>query len=158
MAKILFPTAAAVKESSAKSLPPQLITDSPLHLRLGCDVRRQCAMAEGNAAKTCQRMEEAMVRKEMSDDSKKYSLDDNETLYNAGSMSELAMVPHIPHAAKNAEINANLSFAIYDGKHSSESPLGRVPKKVKISRWDIQTCVDDPRMGMRRQKRLNFFY
>jgi hypothetical protein len=60
--------AAVAKESPSKSIPPQLINDPPLHLRLGCDVRRQCAMAEGNAAKTCQRMEEALSRLENADD------------------------------------------------------------------------------------------
>jgi hypothetical protein len=35
----------------------------PLMLRLGCDVTRQIAMAYGNAAKTSQRMEEAVARK-----------------------------------------------------------------------------------------------
>jgi hypothetical protein len=34
----------------------------PIGLRLGCDVSRQVALAAGNAARTVQRMEEALQR------------------------------------------------------------------------------------------------
>jgi hypothetical protein len=157
----LSAAAAKDKEASAsiKSVAPELISDPPLYLRLGCDVRRQYAMAEGNASKTCQRMEEALARKEKSAGAKKYSLDEYETLYDAGSMSELAQFPIMPEASKKADNNAQRCFEIYGGKHSSDPPLGRVPKKVKISVPDIQMCVEGPRiMGTRRKRKFSSFY
>jgi len=163
--------ATAAKDSGKKSLPPQLVSDPPLYLRLGCDVRRQCAMAEGNAAKTCQRMEEALERMgkdgDCDSDGKKVvprgNLNDPETLYQATSMSELAKQPILPNAARVANYNAKRSFEIYGGKHSIEPPFGRVPKKVMIGSQDIQACVNShlnvggPRREKRRRTRSLFY-
>jgi hypothetical protein len=138
--------ASTAKELISKpSTPPQLISDDqPLHLRLGCDVRRQCAIAEGNSAKTCQRMEEALSRRDHSEDGVKYrsSLDDYATMIEVGSMSELSKLPQLRNASKKADEDAKLCFEIYGGKHSCDAPLGRVPKKAKISVHDIQFCPE----------------
>lgn len=163
-------------KTSAASTPPHLINDPPLHLRLGCDVRRQCALAEGNAAKTCQRMEEALARNEKSDggirnsnDSnsgtsirKKRKMEDESTWNDIGSMSELSKVPVLSNASKKAEYYAKRNYEIYGGKHSGEPPLGRVPKKIKISSSDIQVCMKHSGLsgvlGGRRQRRMRTFY
>ena len=148
--------------NNSSSSTPKLIMDDdqkkqlgiqkeqPLHLRLGCDIKRQYAMAEGNAAKTCQRMEEALKRKEHSDTSMKSTLEDYATLCQASSMAELSKIPLLKNAASKADHNAKRCFEIYGGKYSSDPPLGRVPKKVRIMMSDIQSSVTDPRIRRRR--------
>jgi hypothetical protein len=74
-------------------------------------------------------------------------------------MSELAKIPHLPDASKKADYNAKRYYEIYGGKYSSEPPLGRVPKKAKITAMDIQSCLEDSRvLGIRRQRLTRSFY
>ena len=63
----------------------------PLSLRLGCDVPRQVARTEANAALTCKRMEEALERQ--NDLPARKRVLDDETLEEATSMSEIALRP-----------------------------------------------------------------
>mmetsp|Transcript_18949 Transcript_18949/g.21518 ORF Transcript_18949/g.21518 Transcript_18949/m.21518 type:complete len:1046 (-) Transcript_18949:114-3251(-) len=150
--------AVAAKESSiySKSVPPQLINDPPLSLRIGCDVRRQIALAEGNAAKTCQRMEEALARHDKSG-----NLADDDTLLQAASMSQLSQLPKLQNAANKADYDGRCSYEIYGGKHSSEPPLGRVPKRAKLLVQDLNVSLERPNSAVRRRRvrtrRRSFF-
>lgn len=109
----------------------------PMSIRLGCDVNRQLAQVEGNAAKTVQRMEEALER-QTNVPAKARALEDEETLYNATSMADLALRPKLANAAEEADENAKRSFQVYGGKESAECPpFGRVPKKPKITTQDF---------------------
>lgn len=109
----------------------------PMSLRLGCDVNRQVAQAEGNAAKTVQRMEEALSRQPRVP-AKARDLDNEETLYNASSMADLALRPKLLNAAEEADANAKRSFAVFGGKEITEAPpFGRVPKRVKLTMQDL---------------------
>jgi hypothetical protein len=108
----------------------------PMSLRLGCDVNRQVAQAEGNAAKTVQRMEEALERQTRVP-AKARALDNDETLYNASSMADLALRPKLANAAEEADTNAKRSFEVFGGKEVTEAPpFGRVPKRPKITAQD----------------------
>lgn len=115
-----------------QSLSQELL---PFSLRLGCDVQRQMAMCQGNAAKTCQRMEEALLRNGITKD-----LDYN-TLTTSSSMMELSKIPTISSAVSRAELYAKRSFDIYGGKFTGEPPFGTVPKKAKIHVNDLNVCL-----------------
>ena len=119
--------------------------DPPLHLRLGCDTKRQYAMVQGNAAKTCQRLEEALSRQE----SKELN---SESMFNAVSMTELSKIPKISSAANKADYNAKRTFEIYGGKESGDPPLGRVPKQAKIMVKDFRVCLADSAFAMSRKR------
>ena len=115
---------------------------APLCLRLGCDVRRQEALATGNAAMTVKRMEEALERQRLPQNER--NLGNDETLYRAVSMSDLAKRPRLARAPERAEYDAKRSFEQFGGKDSAAPPLGRVPKKAKIGKKDISSCLQDP--------------
>mmetsp|Transcript_2951 Transcript_2951/g.4224 ORF Transcript_2951/g.4224 Transcript_2951/m.4224 type:complete len:387 (+) Transcript_2951:3-1163(+) len=116
-----------------------------LTLRLGCDVKRQVALAQGNAAKTYQRMEEALSRRKFSSIKNNTSLKDMSTRINATSMSDLSLKPSLSeNVSSKADYHAKRSFEVYGGKDSGEPPLGRVPKKAKITARDFRACMDDP--------------
>jgi hypothetical protein len=124
----------------------------PLMLRLGCDTRRQYSMVQGNAAKTSQRFEEALERQE---DMKPMN---RESMCNASSMAELSALPRLPSAAKKAEVNAKRMFEVHGGKHATEPPLGRVPKKMKITAKDFSSCINQPSFAVsKRQVLTNSF-
>ena len=124
----------------------------PLMLRLGCDTRRQYSMVQGNAAKTSQRFEEALERQE---DMKPMN---RESMCNASSMAELSAIPRLPSAAKKAEVNAKRMFEVHGGKHATEPPLGRVPKKMKITAKDFSSCINQPSFAVsKRQVLTNSF-
>ena len=125
-------------------------TKAPLCLRLGCDVKRQEALATGNAAMTVKRMEEALDRQKLPQNER--NLNSNETLYKATSMSDLAKRPRLARAPERAEFDAKRSFEEYSGKNSGAPPLGRVPKKVKIGKKDITSCVQDPHFPWKRKR------
>lgn len=125
-------------------------TKAPLCLRLGCDVKRQEALATGNAAMTVKRMEEALDRQKLPQNER--NLNNNETLYKATSMSDLAKRPRLARAPERAEFDAKRSFEEYSGKNSGAPPLGRVPKKVKIGKKDITSCVQDPHFPWKRKR------
>jgi hypothetical protein len=107
----------------------------PLSLRLGCDVSRQVAQAQGNAAMTVKRMEEALER-QMGVPSRARVLQD-ETLLEATSMEDLAWRPLLKEGAKKAENDAKRCYEIYGGKEAKEPPLGRVPKKARLAVEDF---------------------
>ncbi|CAJ1967214.1 unnamed protein product [Cylindrotheca closterium] len=109
--------------------------EAPLSLRLGCDVSRQVAQVAGNAALTCKRMEEALERKSGVPASARILKE--ATLQEATSMGDLALKPQLGRGPANAELQARRSFEEYGGKHASEPPLGRVPKKAKVEIVDL---------------------
>ncbi|KAG7366802.1 hypothetical protein IV203_029472 [Nitzschia inconspicua] len=102
----------------------------PLQLRLGCDVSRQIAQAQGNAALTVKRMEEALERQPNVPSAARMLTP--ETLAHATSMNDLAWRPLLKEGAQKADFEAKRSFEIYGGKESKDPPLGRVPKKAKL--------------------------
>lgn len=122
----------------------------PFSLRLGCDVQRQVALTQGNAAKTCQRMEEALSRSSGS----KGDIDYN-VLCNTSNMMELSKIPVISSAVAKAEESAKRSFEIYGGKYSGEPPFGRVPKKAKIMVKDLNVCLSNTAFAV---KKKGFLY
>jgi hypothetical protein len=122
----------------------------PFSLRLGCDVQRQVAMVQGNAAKTCQRMEEALSRSSKSNGDIDYDV-----LCNTSSMMELSKIPVIPSAAAKAEEYAKRSFEVYGGKFSGDPPFGRAPKKAKITMKDLNLCVSNNAFAV---KKKGFLY
>ncbi|KAL3914230.1 MAG: hypothetical protein SGARI_000232 [Bacillariaceae sp.] len=111
----------------------------PLSLRLGCDISRQVAQSQGNAAMTVKRMEEALER-QMDIPSHSRELTPSAGLAEATSMNDLAMRPLLKEGATKADYNAKRSFETYGGKESKDPPLGRVPKQAKL-------VVDDFIMG-----------
>ena len=119
--------------------------DPPLHLRLGCDTRRQYSLLQGNAAKTYQRLEEALSRQEP-------IAMNSEAVYNATSMTELSKIPKISSAATKADYNAKRSYEIYGGKESGEPPVGRVPKKAKIMARDFRVCLEESSFAISRKR------
>ena len=121
----------------------------PLSLRLGCDVSRQHALTQGNAAKVCQRMEEALLRKRNVGNERR-GLDDSLTLSEADSMDAVAKVPKLKAAASRADYNAKRSFEVYGGKESGDPPLGRVPKQARILKDDFKVCLKDPAFALHR--------
>ena len=123
---------------------------APLCLRLGCDVKRQEALAVGNAAMVVKRMEEALGRQKMPQ--RERNLKSDETLLQAVSMSDLSKRPRLARAAERAEFDAKRSFDIYGGKDSGAPPLGRIPKKAKILAKDLRSCVNDPSFPWRRKR------
>lgn len=102
----------------------------PLALRLGCDVSRQAAQAQGNAALTVKRMEEALDR-QTGIPMRVRELNE-ETLLEATSMGDLAWRPLLKKGAEKADLQAKRAFEVYGGRESKDPPLGRVPKKAKL--------------------------
>ncbi|KAI2510424.1 hypothetical protein MHU86_3997 [Fragilaria crotonensis] len=90
----------------------------PLGLRLGCDVTRQVALASGNAARTVQRMEEALERNPAA----KRDLSDPEVLADATSMGDLACRPKLAAGAEKAAYQAKRSFEVSGGKDAGSPP------------------------------------
>ena len=107
----------------------------PLSLRLGCDVSRQVAQAQGNAAMTVKRMEEALER-QTGIPMRARELN-NDTLQEATSMGDLSWRPLLKEGAEKAEYQAKRSFEVFGGKEAKDPPLGRVPKKAKLQVEDL---------------------
>jgi hypothetical protein len=124
----------------------------PAFIRLGCDVRRQIALSEGNATKVYQRMEEALSRQ--NDGS--YSNDDNEhMLLESTSMADFAKKAPLKHAVQRAEADAKRKFAVFGGVDSTGPPLGRVPKEAKVTLQDLAVSSLGSRsstIGLRRKR------
>jgi hypothetical protein len=137
--------AVANMNKAQKADVPTKIRDPALHLRLGCDTRRQYALVQGNAAKTYQRLEEALERQGCTDMNV-------EAMYNATSMMELSKIPKISSAATKADYNAKRIFEIYGGKESGELSLGRVPKKAKIMVKDFRVCLEESSFAVSRKR------
>lgn len=122
------------QHSQVRTSPPEL------SLRIGCDVKRQIALAEGNAAMICKRMEEALARQSNIPDRDR--LLNQETLSKAWSMSDIALMPKLGKAVEASDLSGKRSFEIYGGKDSSEPPLGRVPKQAKLELIDFETGMN----------------
>jgi hypothetical protein len=122
------------QHSQVRKNPPEL------SLRIGCDVKRQIALAEGNAAMTCKRMEEALARQSNIPDRDR--LLNEETLSKALSMSDIALRPKLGKAVEALDLSGKRSFEIYGGKDSTEPPLGRVPKQAKLELIDFETGMN----------------
>jgi hypothetical protein len=111
----------------------------PLSLRLGCDVSRQVALADGNAALTVQRMEEALER----NPAPRADLKDPDVLAEASSMGDLACRPKLATAAEKANYSAKRSFEVSGGKDAANAPpFGRVPKQAKIMAHDFELSLE----------------
>ena len=134
----------AIKEAQMKATTDKP-KDPPLHLRLGCDTRRQYSLVQGNAAKTYQRLEEALSRQPQKELN-------TESMYNATSMAELSKIPKLSGAAAKASYNAKRIFEIHGGKESGDPPLGRVPKKARIMIRDFRHCLNEPSFAMSRKR------
>ena len=129
---------------SGKNPPPALI-------RLGCDVRRQVALAEGNACKTYQRMEEAISRQASAGADK----DLDEMLLEATSMADLSKKVPLKSAAQRAELEAKRKFQIFAGSESHD-PFGVLPKKSKVTLRDIVVSEPQHHASMAAVKRKRF--
>eukprot|EP00984_Skeletonema_dohrnii_P010010 scaffold3867_cov115-Skeletonema_dohrnii-CCMP3373.AAC.10 len=106
----------------------------PALIRLGCDVRRQLALADGNAVKTYQRMEEAIGR---NNDTFHFEAEDpTKTILEATSMADLSRQPPLRTAVSDAGSEAKRKFEVFAGK-IQEPPFGRVPKKAKVILTDL---------------------
>jgi len=142
---------AAGNDTANKDPPAALI-------RLGCDVRRQIALAEGNAAKTYQRMEDAISRQNDNACQTSHSSDDqpHRMLLEATSMSDLSKKSPLNTAAHIADINAKRKYAVFGGIDSQEPPFGRVPKKVKVMLQDIEVGELGNQTSMIRSRRKRF--
>mmetsp|Transcript_33034 Transcript_33034/g.78904 ORF Transcript_33034/g.78904 Transcript_33034/m.78904 type:complete len:873 (+) Transcript_33034:340-2958(+) len=129
---------------SGKNPPPAVI-------RLGCDVRRQVALAEGNACKTYQRMEEAISRQE----SARADKDLDEMLLEATSMADLSKKVPLKSAAQRAELEAKRKFQVFAGSESHD-PFGVLPKKSKVILQDIVVSESQHHAAMAAVKRKRF--
>ena len=124
--------------------------DGPsLSLMVGCDVVRQVAQAEGNAAMTCWRLEEANKR-QSNIPSRDHMLNEL-NLSHAKSMADLSLRPNLENAETVAELEGKRKFEIYGGKLHEEPPLGRLAKIAKLEVADFQTGMALSRRGRRHQ-------
>ena len=124
--------------------------DKPnLSLMLGCDVARQIAQAEGNAAMTCMRMEAANKR-QSNIPARDRTLNEF-SLVQATSMSDLSLRPHLETAEATAELEGKRRFEIYGGKLHEEPPLGRLAKVAKLEVSDFQSGMALSRRSRRQQ-------
>ncbi|KAL3942892.1 MAG: hypothetical protein SGBAC_003015, partial [Bacillariaceae sp.] len=101
------------------------------------------AQAAGDAAMTCKRMEEALERQ--SDVPASARILKDEALEEATCMGELSLRPQLAKGVEGADLQARRFFEIYEGKHSSEPSLGRIPKKAKVEKIDLMhgSTLDD---------------
>lgn len=126
----------------------------PACIRLGCDVRRQVALADGNAAKTYQRLEEAIERE---NDTFHFDPEDLEKMVlEATSMADLSRKPPLKSAASDADAEAKRRFEVFAGKDMQEPPFGRVPKKAKVILTDlsVEAVVNQTPAIRARRRRL----
>jgi len=127
----------------------------PALIRLGCDVRRQVALADGNAVKTYQRMEEAIGR---DNDTFHFEAEDPEKMVlEATSMADLSRKPPLKSAASDADSEAKRRFEVFAGKDNQEPPFGKVPKKAKVILKDLSVGAvgnQTPAIRARRRRLL----
>lgn len=148
-------TAAAVPivaDNNVELLPPP----PAALIRLGCDVRRQVALSQGNAAKVYQRMEEAITRR-IEDYPPRYNPNDIDQMWSQStSMGELSTKPYLKNAASTADADAKRKFAVFCGADATDPPFGRVPMEVKVILQDIDVGTEGNRMMTigARQKRF----
>lgn len=128
----------------------------PASIRLGCDVRRQVALSQGNAAKVYQRMEEAISRRN-EDHPPRYDPNDIEQMiFDSTSMGDLSKKPLLKHAAEKADVDAKRKFAVFSGADSANPPFGRVPKKVVVTGQDLDVGTLGNRMMTISSRRNRF--
>mmetsp|Transcript_7481 Transcript_7481/g.10761 ORF Transcript_7481/g.10761 Transcript_7481/m.10761 type:complete len:346 (+) Transcript_7481:119-1156(+) len=127
---------------------------STLGMRLGCDVSRQFALREGNAAYTVKRMEQALERQHRPVEQR--DLKNQETLEQANSMGDLACRPKLATAVEDADYYAKRQFEVSGGREAGLPPFGKVPKKPKLMPQDFEMGLE--LSGVRRPRRvaLNF--
>ncbi|KAL7496761.1 hypothetical protein ACHAWT_004908 [Skeletonema menzelii] len=127
----------------------------PALIRLGCDVRRQVALADGNAVKIYQRMEEAIGR---DNDTFHFEAEDPEKMaLEATSMADLSRKAPLKSAASDADSEAKRRFEVFAGKDIQEPPFGRVPKKAKVILKDLSVGSvgnQTPAIRVRRRRLL----
>jgi len=141
--------------SSSSSSSPQHHRPPPLSLRLGCDVQRQVAQAAGNAAATCQRMEEALER-QATRVSERDRVLNQETLAAVGSMAEASLRPKLAQAVPAADQEAKRNFDVHGGRDAENPPFGRLPKKAKLEVIDFQKGMGFVRPGRRRLRAATY--
>jgi hypothetical protein len=125
-------------------------------IRLGCDVRRQVALSQGNAAKVYQRMEEAITRR-IEDYPPRYNPNDIDQMWSEStSMGDLSTKPYLKNAASTADADAKRKFEVFCGADATDPPFGRVPTEVKVILQDIDVGIEGNRMMTigARQKRF----
>jgi hypothetical protein len=61
----------------------------------------------------------------------------DETLQQATSMGDLALIPPLAKGVESADYEAKRCFETFGGKNASEPPLGRVPKQAKLEVIDL---------------------
>ena len=127
----------------------------PAFIRLGCDVRRQIALAEGNAAKVYQRMEEAISRQNDTYHANNSTTDPKTMLLESTSMADLSKKPPLKSASEKANAEAKRKFAVFVGS-DMEPPLGRVPKLAKVTLQDIVVGELGNRTSMIASRRKRF--
>jgi len=118
----------------------------PASIRLGCDVRRQVALSQGNAAKVYQRMEEAISRRNKDHPPRHDPNDIEQMILDSTSMGDLSKKPLLKHAAEMADVDAKRKFAVFSGADSADPPFGRVPKKVVVTGKDLDAGTLGNRM------------
>eukprot|EP00985_Skeletonema_marinoi_P029337 scaffold27615_cov139-Skeletonema_marinoi.AAC.4 len=127
----------------------------PALIRLGCDVRRQLALADGNAVKTYQRMEEAIGR---NNDTFHFEAEDpKKMILEATSMADLSRQPPLNTAVSDADSEAKRRFEVFAGKDIQEPPFGRVPRKAKVILTDLSleaVCNQTAAIRARRRQLL----
>jgi hypothetical protein len=87
----------------------------------------------GNAAKTVQRMEEALDRSSRHDSACEW--------IEASSMADMALKAPLASAAEQADYKAKRQFEIYGGKDTGGPPF-RVPKKAKLTIHDFKLGLE----------------
>lgn len=131
--------------------PPPL--PPPALIRLGCDVRRQIALSEGNAAKIYQRMEEAISRQ---NDTHRSNDDDEQMLLESTSMADFSKKQPLKYAVQMADADAKRKFEVFGGIDSMDPPLGRVPKVAKVTLQDLAVSSLGSRMSTIDLRRKRF--
>jgi hypothetical protein len=128
----------------------------PAYIRLGCDVRRQVALSEGNAAKVYQRMEEAITRQNDTYHPNDSSTDPHEMLLQSTSMGDLSRKPPLKMAAQVADAVAKRKFAVFVGSESMDPALGRVPTQATVTLQDLVVGDAGNRASMIGTRRKRF--
>jgi hypothetical protein len=144
-------TVPIVADSNVEHLSPPAAL-----IRLGCDVRRQVALSQGNAAKVYQRMEEAITRR-IEDYPPRYNPNDIDQMWSEStSMGDLSTKPYLKNAASTADADAKRKFEVFCGADATDPPFGRVPTEVKVILQDIDVGIEGNRMMTigARQKRF----
>ena len=109
---------------------------------------------ERNAALAVKRLEEALDRQTHVPESYRTLKAINDGA--ATSMEQVSLWPKLKNATEDAEKDAAKHGQVYAGKHALEPPLGRMPKRARISVLDLQAAskVAPKRHGRRHVARV----